>query len=144
MRRRPPTSTRTHTLFPYTTLFRSATGAASESMDAEGDNTFTTDSGYDAVGDGIGIEGSYISGRGGDSRFEDGGGSLEQTLSEPQNLREHVETQWSLMPTNAGYRLIGQALIDARSEEHTSELQSLMRDTYAVFCLKTKHPSEVS
>src|SRR3546814_10154883 len=102
MRRRPPTSTRTHTLFPYTTLFRSATGAASESMDAEGDNTFTTDSGYDAVGDGIGIEGSYISGRGGDSRFEDGGGSLEQTLSEPQNLREHVETQWSLMPTKIG------------------------------------------
>src|SRR3546814_8409726 len=64
----------------------------------------------------IGIEGSYISGRGGDSRFEDGGGSLEQTLSEPQNLREHVETQWSLMPTNAGDRLIGQALIDALDE----------------------------
>jgi len=90
--------------------------AARESMDAESDSTFTNDSGYDAVGDGIGIESNYISGRGGDSRFEDGAGSLEQTLSEPQNLREHVEAQWGLMPTNAGDRLIGQALIDALDE----------------------------
>src|SRR3546814_9523876 len=39
---------------------------------------------------------------------------------------------------NAGDRAVSQAdaLIDARSEEHTSELQSLMRISYAVFCLK--------
>jgi RNA polymerase sigma-54 factor len=90
--------------------------AARESLDAEGDNTFTTDSGYDAAGDAIGVESNYISGRGGDSRFEDGGSSLEQTLSEAQNLREHVEAQWLLMPANAGDRLIGQALIDALDE----------------------------
>src|SRR3546814_9974358 len=42
-----------------------------------------------------------------------------------------------------GPREIGAAIEDgddiARSEEHTSELQSLMRTSYAVFCLKTKH-----
>src|SRR3546814_1515944 len=32
---------------------------------------------------------------------------------------------------------------DARSEEHTSELQSLMRISYAVFCLKTKNPNTI-
>ncbi|WP_341703027.1 RNA polymerase factor sigma-54 [Ferrovibrio sp.] len=87
--------------------------AARESLDAESDNTFTNDSGYDAAGDGIGMESNYIAGRGGDSRFEDGAGSLEQTLSEERSLREHVQIQWGLMPSNAGDRLIGQALIDS-------------------------------
>src|SRR3546814_7934113 len=38
----------------------------------------------------------------------------------------------------AGYGIIGDALSGMRSEEHTSELQSLMRISYAVFCLKKK------
>src|SRR3546814_3450852 len=38
----------------------------------------------------------------------------------------------------AGFMLVGAALAVARSEEHTSELQSLMRISYAVFCLKKK------
>src|SRR3546814_2552010 len=38
-----------------------------------------------------------------------------------------------------GMRLMQQALEQVRSEEHTSELQSLMRTSYAVFCLKTKN-----
>src|SRR3546814_4682389 len=37
-----------------------------------------------------------------------------------------------------GPQPVGQYVIDARSEEHTSELQSLMRISYAVFCLKKK------
>src|SRR3546814_9467182 len=44
-----------------------------------------------------------------------------------------------LVFTAAGHPLIGLAVATARSEEHTSELQSLMRISYAVFCLKKKN-----
>src|SRR3546814_9642657 len=77
MIRRPPRSTRTYTLFPYTTLFRSerlASGATT-------------------------------------------------TLMRPCSLRTYATP---------------------RSEEHTSELQSLMRISYAVFCLKKKKPNKPS
>src|SRR3546814_4050838 len=80
MIRRPPRSTRTDTLFPYTTLFRSG--------------------GVRAV-------------RAGHADERGGGGGKH--------------------PRVAGARLVPQ-----RSEEHTSELQSLMRTSYAVFCLKKK------
>src|SRR3546814_10695745 len=85
MIRRPPSSTRTDTLFPYTTLFRSL---------ARGPTTCTR------AADG----GLYFSSRRSRSRGADG---------------HRKEGGW-------------------RSEEHTSELQSLMRISYAVFCLKTK------
>src|SRR3546814_2004676 len=39
----------------------------------------------------------------------------------------------------ASIRKLGRAVLMARSEEHTSELQSLMRNSYAVFCLKKQH-----
>src|SRR3546814_8743683 len=74
---RPPRSTRTDTLFPYTTLFRSIAAAAAEHPDAD-------------------------------------------PPPDPPKL-----TIWRIR------RRI-------RSEEHTSELQSLMRISYAVFCLKKK------
>src|SRR3546814_1308142 len=90
MIRRPPRSTRTDTLFPYTTLFRS------------GDRQERPR--------GAGSAGS-LSARWG-----------EDSLS----LRHH-----------AGGRSVDQ-LGGTRSEEHTSELQSLMRISYAVFCLKKK------
>src|SRR3546814_11858430 len=79
--RRPPRSTRTDTLFPYTTLFRSAI-AALEARELDGEKPRA--------------------------------GALDV-------LAQHV---W------------GTAC--SRSEEHTSELQSLMRISYAVFCLKKK------
>src|SRR3546814_16574768 len=83
MIRRPPRSTRTDTLFPYTTLFRSHDNPAGHA-------------GRD-----------LIYGGGGDDLVQGGDDSD---------------------------RLYG----DERSEEHTSELQSLMRISYAVFCLKKK------
>src|SRR3546814_10290127 len=86
MIRRPPRSTRTDTLFPYTTLFRSR---------GSGDH------GGDQVA-------------GGPGRRADRGGP------EGRALRD--------------FRL----RLASRSEEHTSELQSLMRISYAVFCLKKK------
>src|SRR3546814_3482663 len=85
MIRRPPRSTRTDTLFPYTTLFRSC-------LDV---------------------------------------------------FRKHDDESGPCEMSEAHYRL---CVSPCRSEEHTSELQSLMRISYAVFCLKKKkshyqHPS---
>src|SRR3546814_7221875 len=81
MIRRPPRSTRTDTLFPYTTLFRSP--------------------------------------------------SL-------QLGRAHIVTHWVCPARCAESVYVGRLLQVVRSEEHTSELQSLMRSSYAVFCLKKK------
>src|SRR3546814_9411774 len=92
MIRRPPRSTRTDTLFPYTTLFRSKRRAPLR--DAR------TGSG----------------GAGGNQRRD---GADRQGL-QPSRCRRASEK------INVGNR----------SEEHTSELQSLMRISYAVFCLK--------
>src|SRR3546814_2652613 len=94
MIRRPPRSTRTDTLFPYTTLFRS-----------------TVNCGVSLVVD--------PAARGLDNRLDQGCGV-------------HVE--------DADFRL-RLARLDHRSEEHTSELQSLMRISYAVFCLTKKKSS---
>lgn len=85
-------------------------------VDPDGDNTFNNDSGYDAANADIGLASNYISGRGGDGRFDDEGGGLEQTLSETQSLREHVQDHWLLMPANVTDRLIGQTLIDTLDE----------------------------
>src|SRR3546814_19105271 len=91
MIRRPPRSTRTDTLFPYTTLFRSGD-----------DRRHRIKSGHNA---------------------------------EPAvvlNAEVAILGSWVLPGDNED----GMAL---RSEEHTSELQSLMRISYAVFCLKKKN-----
>src|SRR3546814_4401228 len=90
MIRRPPRSTRTDTLFPYTTLFRS----------------------------------SSVSRPTGNGRFGDFAGAGE-SHSDPGIFHSPCR----------GFR--GRDT-GRRSEEHTSELQSLMRISYAVFCLKKK------
>src|SRR3546814_11213199 len=85
--RRPPRSTRTDTLFPYTTLFRSPVG-------------------LQALGDGV-----------------------------QRGVLTHYPQAHALAEGTHGV---------GRSEEHTSELQSLMRISYAVFCLKKKkHTTEL-
>src|SRR3546814_5440409 len=93
MIRRPPRSTRTDTLFPYTTLFRSHTPCCSVRKD-------TTCPSHQF----------YVAHR------------------KPCN--ENVPL--ALPSITFGHKPFG------RSEEHTSELQSLMRISYAVFCLKKK------
>src|SRR3546814_9199897 len=94
MRRRPPRSTRTDTLFPYTTLFRSLVVRA-----LQVDHAFDRD---------------------------------RQAQAEQHQDRIHEQPAGLKELRNVGdaHRL--------RSEEHTSELQSLMRISYAVFCLKKK------
>src|SRR3546814_5535995 len=95
MIRRPPRSTRTYTLFPYTTLCRSLVDAA------------------------VGRNAPVAPGSVG--LLADGG-----------------ELQPLLLPPGRGARRRADRLVLLRSEEHTSELQSLMRSSYAVFCLKKK------
>src|SRR3546814_4197520 len=95
MTRRPPRSTRTATLFPSTTLFRSLAA------------TLHADGADPPVRHEL-------------SRLADGGRAVE---------RHHVSRH---------------VFLDRRSEEHTSELQSLMRISYAVFCLKKKNDTHIS
>src|SRR3546814_2256167 len=96
MIRRPPRSTRTDTLFPYTTLFRS--------------RILPIGRGWRLLVLFHGLEG------GSDSHYARG---------------------IAAAAVAAGWRIA----IPHRSEEHTSELQSLMRISYAVFCLKKKKQS---
>src|SRR3546814_8902886 len=106
MLRRPPRSTRTATLFPYTTLFRSSAAAWSWRADGPGRRP-APGSGGDNFGD--------------RHRY----GALGWRGAFP----------FLAQPAPSGVRL-------SRSEEHTSELQSLMRISYAVFCLKKKNTKE--
>src|SRR3546814_9521069 len=103
MIRRPPRSTRTDTLFPYTTLFRTRHHRWRQMAERADKRS-----------------------RSRRSRRRDRRGN--------RNRRQHVaigdaDVQPDVQSGAAGHR---------RSEEHTSELQSLMRSSYAVFCLKKK------
>src|SRR3546814_2031206 len=113
MIRRPPRSTRTNTLFPYTTLFRSLAVAFGPSIAVDHIS-------FDVrKGETLGLVG------------ESGCGKSTTALALMRLLREaRIE---------GVARLGGEDLMVLdRSEEHTSELQSLMRISYAVFCLKKK------
>src|SRR3546814_6659101 len=112
MIRRPPRSTRTDTLFPYTTLFRSA-GLIGR------------------VGQGLNWIIDPIDGT---SNFA-AGESPFGILVALAEKRPEIAANSSLMLNSYFQTLTDQ---DVRSEEHTSELQSLMRTSYAVFCLTQK------
>src|SRR3546814_4696985 len=95
MIRRPPRSTRTDTLFPYTTLFRSCWGTTTPTVPKE--------------------------------KHHDYERQINRTAPK-ENRNDHERS-------TVGHQ---------RSEEHTSELQSLMRISYAVFCLKKKKKKKQS
>src|SRR3546814_1227003 len=99
MIRRPPRSTRTDTLFPYTTLFRSSSAKS------------------------IGMK-----------------WSSEGNVGKVARACSSTFLQLTERPRRDGMRASAAkpAPPRLRSEEHTSELQSLMRISYAVFCLKKK------
>src|SRR3546814_10615130 len=110
MIRRPPRSTRTDTLVPYTTLFRS--------------RLHPFDCGQSRVGD---------SPTGLPARAVHAAERLKCQLRRPK-----VVGRQSLQQRPCVVREARQPRLWVRSEEHTSELQSLMRISYAVFCLKKK------
>src|SRR3546814_8009329 len=117
MIRRPPRSTRTDTLFPYTTLFRSATSRTIPHRIGQGASGFhqpLTQRGCPFLYIGPTIVGNERS---------------AQMAYRPRRSRQLL------------HRACGLPL---RSEEHTSELQSLMRISYAVFCLKKKKKHKTS
>src|SRR3546814_8859288 len=109
MIRRPPRSTRTDTLFPYTTLFRSIVQTALKMT----------------------IEPIFeVQFRPGSYGFRPGR-SCKDALREVDRLLKEGYTHVVDADLKSYFDTI-------RSEEHTSELQSLMRISYAVFCLKKK------
>src|SRR3546814_4794350 len=139
MIRRPPRSTRTDTLFPYTTLFRSGFGARAS----------------------FGIRGVRLYSDGIPATMPDGQGQVSHFMLESAGRVEVLRGPFSALYGNSSGGVISvssadppphpqlSAGLDAgndglqraslswhRSEEHTSELQSLMRISYAVFCLK--------
>src|SRR3546814_8972647 len=107
MIRAPPISTRTDTLFPYTTLFLSPEHGGCRPQAVFGRRVQRI--GYDHQGDDTG-----------------GGQQAEAGLK----VGRRIET---------AERIRTGGVDPDRSEEHTSELQSLMRISYAVFCLKKKN-----
>src|SRR3546814_7179763 len=111
MIRRPPRSTRTDTLLPYTTLFRSAEAGRQRQRHRPG----------------AGIDRAEEQRREIRARLRDQGdavGRADALPDQPIGDRHRVVAQLR----------IGIAARQHRSEEHTSELQSLMRISYAVFC----------
>src|SRR3546814_3996602 len=125
MIRRPPRSTRTDPLFPYTTLFRSAERVV---RIERGDHQRAL--GIVVVDAGVGAEEERL-GRGLVGRFA----LVVEHLGVAAEGRGEVEAHLAEHALALGR---GQQQVVGRSEEHTSELQSLMRISYAVFCLKKK------
>src|SRR3546814_8138344 len=110
MRLPPPRSTRTATLFPYTTLFRSLLAGASA-------HAWRRQSNRRACG------------------TDDPGGAMSL-----QAVFAEIHPDWYHRASADGHEAepFDDALLRQRSEEHTSELQSLMRISYADFCLEKK------
>src|SRR3546814_5421619 len=112
---RPPRSTRTDTLFPYTTLFRS----------------FRAQLLYDLLGQPTEIRKPCATGNPGPTKEDDISliSLCQQVRGDDWAVRKETHSNSLSELGRFSYAML-------RSEEHTSELQSLMRLSYAVFCLK--------
>src|SRR3546814_1831889 len=115
MNRLPPRSTHTDPLFPYTTLFRSKNAATHDEA-------------------AVSMERSMRWAKRSRDAFDGGGSHAERAALfgiQQGALDEGLRRVSADRLIDIGF--------DGRSEEHTSELQSLMRISYAVFCLKKKN-----
>src|SRR3546814_1657955 len=133
MIRRPPRSTRTDTLFPYTTLFRSyLRKIRCMGIDLETATIFST-----------GFHNSIPTGAlllvSDQPMIAEG---IKTEESDRRVTEDFLEMQLRI-GIDSLYELINKGLTIRRSEEHTSELQSLMRISYAVFCLKKKIKKQI-
>src|SRR3546814_9293871 len=119
MIRRPPRSTRTDTLFPYTTLFRSVVARAEQQQQKAKHRRA-----------GLSAPGEHQS------------TSSTSTCSPVTRWESAAAMKGSSSPSSTSDGAVDVTPVRRsftnRSEEHTSELQSLMRISYAVFCLKKK------
>src|SRR3546814_4612356 len=116
MRRRPPRSTRNDTLFPTTTLVRSI-------------EAFRLRGGADRE---LTIPELFVVGR-------------DQNEPLATRLETRANFHFRIVEVASMFLIPLLAIALARPEEHTSELQSLMRISYAVFCLKKKmHPLHIT
>src|SRR3546814_3102870 len=151
MIRRPPRSTRTDTLVPYTPLFRAAVAQRRIGVGLEGNLTAAAQAlvggdhavrlaVLDAPGEGIRREAAEH------HRVDRADARAGQHGIGGFRNHRHVDGDAVALLDAARLQGIGEAadvleeltIGDVRSEEHTSELQSLMRISYAVFCLKKK------
>src|SRR3546814_7815579 len=124
MIRQPPRSTRTDTLFPYTTLFRSHHRAGDGDLgQLEGNGA--------GVADDAGADLDQLELQAGQRPVRHGLGQFDAAQEGCQVVGQRVQLQPHLVVPEL-----------PRSEEHTSELQSLMRISYAVFCLNKKTHTE--
>src|SRR3546814_3899889 len=145
MIRRPPRSTRTDTLFPYTTLFRAECTAQGETY--RGTANLTLDSGHiDIEGDAGTAPRLHWDARATLDGFDPGffvdgwTGAVDANIASKGGAREDDGYDATVDIPHIGGQLRGRALDGhahaelkaLRSEEHTSELQSLMRISYAV------------
>src|SRR3546814_4089036 len=128
MIRRPPRSTRTDTLFPYTTLFRSRPEIVEAQPHAEVEQPLEH-----RLRAGAFVQKHAL----GHFEFEPLGGklALRQRLRDGRHEVRVVELFGGDVDRYSHVRRPSRRF---RSEEHTSELQSLMRISYAVFCLTKK------
>src|SRR3546814_8844660 len=130
---RPPRSTRTDTLFPYTTLFRSPVQPAARRKIS------SLDTWSCRLRDLLGVR----TGR------RCGSEGMASVNSAPLGIRSHELVDLTAHEVTQHERDFNQAMdlpnksVHKRSEEHTSELQSLMRISYAVFCLKKKKKQNI-
>src|SRR3546814_9705859 len=128
MLRRPPRSTRTDTLFPYTTLFRSRSlvvQAAQHAACRRGNVALHEIWRQPVRSEPVIVE-----------RFEE----LPARIAEHLRFDHQAARQRGFDDLHGTYPRSTRS--SRRSEEHTSELQSLMRISYAVFCLKKKKNSK--
>src|SRR3546814_7337240 len=137
MIRRPPRSTRTDTLFPYTTLFRSLLGGKAQNAAKLSQRRLQV---AHLLGDQLHLEVGPVQRQ-----------RLARAVHDPAPARGNQLQRHAIA---LGQQLVAFLLEDReiaharrqqqadaalRSEEHTSALQSLMRISYAVFCLKKKN-----
>src|SRR3546814_4920798 len=112
MIRRPTRSTRTDTLFPYTTLFRSREHRHHAQQLCRNEEEVESEGAQDRI--------------------------------ERPEIPFRYNVRWRRKRIGRDIVIRVTQVIGCRSEEHTSELQSLMRISYAVFCLKTKKKKTIT
>src|SRR3546814_4965531 len=154
MLRRPPRSTRTDTLCPYTTLFRSVPGyqpanaapGAAQTAEAAGKTAENYVRDF-ALGREVSVTRNAL---GTVKRLSVAVALRNPETGKPRSAKEIAALE-QLIKGAVGYDqgrgdvvAVSARKFVARSEEHTSELQSLMRISYAVFCLKKKRSISVN